>query len=360
LHAIWSDKLGQGARESDQITCKALAAQCEPHWEPESGHVHRVAYSNLPDALRSYRVATMRAWNTAGISPRRFRSLVEAGELVRVRHGVYATAQAMTQSKASPSESHKLLAAAVLAVSSRRDYVVSHESAALIHGFNLLKPPRDDTVVLTCQPGDLAARARTNAGVKIHVARLPARHLVSVAGVRLTSRERTLADLARALPFMDAVVVVDDAIRRRLTAKSLLWRVLQECGNWPGTVSAREVIDFSNGRSESALESCGRVVFRAHGLPPPALQVEFFGDDGRVLARADFAWLEHKTVAEADGMLKYNDPANTRVMRAQFRRDRLLRELGYKVVHFTWDELFRQQERVISRVREAFAAPSPW
>jgi hypothetical protein len=37
----------------------------------------------------------------------------------------------------------------------------------------------------------------------------------------------------------------------------------------------------------------------------------------------------------------------------------LLREVGYKVVHFTWRQLFRETERLIARIRDAFARPSP-
>jgi very-short-patch-repair endonuclease len=47
-------------------------------------------------------------------------------------------------------------------------------------------------------------------------------------------------------------------------------------------------------------------------------------------------------------------------MLAQFRRDRLLRDVGYKVVHFTWRELFESPELVIARIRKALAAPSPY
>lgn len=36
---------------------------------------------------------------------------------------------------------------------------------------------------------------------------------------------------------------------------------------------AREVVAFSDARSESALEPISRVAFRDHGLPPPRLQV---------------------------------------------------------------------------------------
>ena len=39
-------------------------------------------------------------------------------------------------------------------------------------------------------------------------------------------------------------------------------------------------------------------------------------------------------------------------------RDIRLRDAGYKVVHFTWSELFGTPERVIARIRAAFAAPS--
>jgi len=46
--------------------------------------------------------------------------------------------------------------------------------------------------------------------------------------------------------------------------------------------------------------------------------------------------------------------------REQIRRDIRLREAGYKVVHFTWAELFSDPARVIARIRQAFAAPSPY
>ena len=39
-------------------------------------------------------------------------------------------------------------------------------------------------------------------------------------------------------------------------------------------------------------------------------------------------------------------------------RDRLLREAGYEVVHFTWEELFTEPERVIKRIRDAFIRQS--
>ena len=60
-------------------------------------------------------------------------------------------------------------------------------------------------------------------------------------------------------------------------------------------------------------------------------------------------------IAEADGLLKY-DSGQTAIK--ELARDRLLREAGYEVVHFTWKELFTDPERVIKRIRDAFIRQS--
>ena len=56
-------------------------------------------------------------------------------------------------------------------------------------------------------------------------------------------------------------------------------------------------------------------------------------------------------------MAKYENPGRAR---DQIRRDRLLRDAGYKVVHFTWRELFETPEAVIGRIRKAFASATPF
>ena len=43
----------------------------------------------------------------------------------------------------------------------------------------------------------------------------------------------------------------------------------------------------------------------------------------------------------------------------QLERDQLLREAGFKVVHFTWRQLFRETDRLIARIKEVFALPGP-
>ena len=54
--------------------------------------------------------------------------------------------------------------------------------------------------------------------------------------------------------------------------------------------------------------------------------------------------------AETDGLLTYDSGERA----AERRRDRLLLEAGFEVVHVTWQELFSDPARVAGRIREAF------
>jgi hypothetical protein len=62
-------------------------------------------------------------------------------------------------------------------------------------------------------------------------------------------------------------------------------------------------------------------------------------------------WLQHRTIGEADGAVKYSSPG--RAVR-QLRRDALLREAGFEVVHSAWDEITRVPEQVVAALRRAF------
>jgi very-short-patch-repair endonuclease len=42
------------------------------------------------------------------------------------------------------------------------------------------------------------------------------------------------------------------------------------------------------------------------------------------------------------------------------KRDRLLREAGYKLVHVTWAEVLHQPQRVVDRILGAFEATTPY
>src|SRR5215470_3566992 len=249
-----------------------------------------------------------------------------------------------------PVRMHALRVAAAL-LPGRALASASHESAAILHGLDLLERPPESLVNLIWPPHMLWSRASGN-DLKVHAATLPPGDVTKHYGLPVTSVARTVVDLARALPFQHGVVVADSALHARKVTRDELDRVLATCSAWPGGERARRVVAFSDRRSESVLESCARVTIDDHGLPPPELQVDI-GDD-QIIGRVDFYWGQYLTIAEADGVIKY--AVAGRAVR-QLERDQLLREAGFKVVHFTWRQLFRETDRLIARIREAFARP---
>jgi hypothetical protein len=298
---------------------------------------------------------TVRQWREAGLGSADLRSLVQAGELKRFNRGVYVRVSYLTAASAEPATRHALQVAVATAGQRTRIGAASHQSAALIHGLDLLRAPPAESVSLTCKPGGY--RGRSSSGVSVHSAQLPRNHVMRRHGVWVTTATRTVVDLARSLSFMEGVVVADSALRLGKTTEAGLADMLKECARWPGIERARRVASFADELAESALESCARVVFAQAGLPPPVLQAVIASTSGEFIGRVDFYWPQYRTIAEADGMAKYDNPGRAR---HEVKRDILLREAGNKVVHFTWEELFNRSEQVAGRVRTAFAAPTPY
>jgi predicted transcriptional regulator of viral defense system len=313
-----------------------------------------VTLSDIPVAVRKKSVGTAAEWRAAGITPAQFRSLTRAGALVRVRRGVYATRPAVESADGDARQGHALRVA-VARASVGRHAVASHQSAAVLHGIDLLRSPSDGVVWLTRPPGQKCGRHLE--GIRLYSAELPVTHVTTLYGVRLTTATRTVVDLARSLTYMEGVVAVDSALRLGKTTDLGLADTLRLCARWPGADQARRATEFGSADAGSVLESCARVAFAEAGLPAPVLQAAIANAEAEFIGRVDFCWPAYRVIAEADGMAKYDDP---RRAREQIMRDIRLRDAGYKVVHFTWNELFRTTERVISRIRAAFAAPTSY
>lgn len=297
---------------------------------------------------RISRVITTAGLRAAGLSAGQIGRLARDGTLQSLRTGVYAPTALVESLTRANGGSDLLQVAAALSVTGSRA-VGSHHSAAAVHGLSLpgrLPPGR---VELTRAPQDRGSRSR-RPRILMHVADLPPDHVLAYRGVPFTSVARTVIDLARTLPFAEGVAVADSALRAEKTSKSQLDAVIASCARWPGLQRARRVVAFSDPRAESVLESISRAAFQEFGLPAPDLQV-WVGDDGEVIGRVDFLWRQHRTIAEADGVVKYAQP--NRAL-AQLHRDARLRAAGYQVVHFTWAEITRVPGQVVSSVRAAF------
>ena len=268
------------------------------------------------------------------------------GDLMRLNRGVYAPA-GLARSVAKTDSGELALRAAATLASLGQGSAASHHTAARLLGLDLLGKPAHE-LAITRNPE--SGSRKSWPGVRVHTAALPAEHLGQRGGVPVTTAARTVIDLARVSAFRAGVVTADSAPRRKLTTKAELHAVVADCRRWPGVQRAAEVVAFADALSESPLESIARVAFRDCGLPPPELQA-LLAADGRIIARVDFYWKRFRTVAEADGELKYDNRFEATY---QLRRDADLREAGYEVVHFGWSDVFFTPTQVAASIRAAF------
>jgi Transcriptional regulator, AbiEi antitoxin/Protein of unknown function (DUF559) len=299
----------------------------------------------LPATGRIAGIVTTAELRAVGWSPTQIRTLIRHGDLYPLGRGVYARGDAARE-RLTWRGGEQLLAVAAAGALAGPGTVVSHQSAACLHSIDVL----DDRgpVHVTGRP----ERGRSiRPGIKLHAISLPTNRITTFVGHAVTTPARTVIDIARTTEFRAGVVTADSALHKRLTTKDELRGVLGECPRWPGIARAREVVEFADERAESPLESIARVAFRDCGLPPPDLQV-WLGGVSAPVGRVDFYWKQYRTIAEVDGAAKYRDDPGR--VPAQLRRDQLLREDGYELVHFTWQQITETPEAVAASIRRAF------
>jgi len=186
------------------------------------------AKSSLPDR-RLAGIRTAAELKAKGKSAAQITNMARQGTLVRVRRGVYACSDIAARVLSRPGGAQSLAAAAEI-LSARPGAVASHQSAACIHGLDLLaRPDRDptaSTVTLTRPPGH---NRSGRAGVKVHSAELPADHVAVIKGMPVTTVARTIVDLPRSLEFRAGVVTADSALRQCLATKADLHNMLTAC-----------------------------------------------------------------------------------------------------------------------------------
>lgn len=298
-----------------------------------------------------------RAQLVAALGEAAVRRALRAGDWQLVRRGVYATRAAVDAGREDPRRQHRLECAAQVLLSDR-ELVVSHSSAAVLHRMTLLDgyagPPQ---LTLPVAPG---SPPHTVHGVL--TAGLPVGDQEVVDGLVTTTRPRTVADLARTLGRPAAVVMADAALRAGVQRDAVA-AALRSCTGWPGVRQAREVVACADARAESPLESLARLWFADAGLPPPDLQVRLcHGIDGRFVARVDFLWVQHRTVCEVDGRVKYEEqedglgrrPPRNPLWQEKLRED-TMRDLGLEIARGYWSDGRDHGRSLVERVQRAFA-----
>lgn len=281
----------------------------------------------------------------AGIESGELRSRTRTGGLVHLRRGAYAS-----PARRSGREDHLLLVRSAVAFAESLS-VVSFGSAAVVHDL-----PVPDAALQSVHLTKIRnSGGKKRPGIHIHVAPLSEAEVIEIDGMPVTSLDRTFVDLARVIGLHHAVAAGDVALGSGMQPAAVVEQ-LEVCKGRRGIRGARRAAGLIDARSESYAESKSRVIMFEHGLPMPELQAVIATPDG-FEARVDFLWEDFGVIGEFDGKQKYGRllrdgelPADA-VFREKIREDRL-RELGYIVIRWVWDDLLHP-ERLVARIRRA-------
>jgi hypothetical protein len=282
------------------------------------------------------------------------RGSLRRNELVRVAAGVYADSarwQAL-----DPLARHRMLVLAT-AERLRTPVVFSHYAAAALWGVRLLGEwPQTVDVTLERTSG-----GRSDGRMIRHCTGLERTEVARLGDVTVTSAAQTVVDLARVLPFADAVVAMDAALHRKraggaLTTKADLVERCSAAEGRPGWRKARAATDFATHLSDSPEESHSRVQIHLAGFPRPELQQRFADAEGFV-ADTDFYWREFDHAGECDGRDKYRNPDFLRgrnpedVVIAEKNRENRLRRVVRTVSRWEPSDLYPPSRMVNILVR---------
>lgn len=180
--------------------------------------------------------------------------------------------------------------------------------------------------------------------------------LVSVSGIPCLSVARTLFSLAALVPEIPLERVkgaVDDAVARGMARDAWLWARLEalRCRGRNGVTVFEQVLAERAGGlvTESWLERETLRVLRAAGLPEPRCQ-QRVERQGAFVARVDFLYPEQRIVIEVSGHAWHS--SREQVV-ADVARRRQLVLAGYTVLEFTYDDVTRRPQTLVSEVRAA-------
>jgi very-short-patch-repair endonuclease len=265
----------------------------------------------------------------AGLSAKTVEVRLRQGRLLRLHPGVYAVGHAQLR-----QEGRWL--AAVLAAGPGA--ALSHRSAAAVHGI------RESGAVEVTTTRRVHVR-----GVLIHhTTVLDAQDVTTQRGVRTTTVERTLVDLAAILPPAKAAKLLRETDRLgRLNAAALhaaLERMKGRGGAGRRALRAAlaEHIRLATSLTRSELEDRFRALLDAHELPRPLTNHIIHGME------IDAVWLEHRLAVELDGWAYHRD-------RGAFQEDRTrdarLTATGWAVLRFTYADVVERPDWVAQTVQ---------
>ena len=175
---------------------------------------------------------------------------------------------------------------------------------------------------------------------------------ITIERLAVAPIEKTIFDLIAILGKKRSGLALDEALRLRLTTlerfADYVERIARQGRN--GVRIARELIEERDSRYEKIRgpsEIDALALFDGTRLPVAEVDYEIWYQ-GRLLARADFAYPEVKLAIEIDGYSVHTNKTDRDYDR---KRDRRLEAIGWTVIRFSWEELRNNPQVVIDDIR---------
>jgi very-short-patch-repair endonuclease len=221
--------------------------------------------------------------------------------------------------------------AALLA--SPRDSALSHRTGGAVHRALDVWPAQPDVT-----SPDRNRRAPD--GIVLHrVRELPPHHVTVRHGLRVTTPERTLLDLAEVLDEDALARALGEAKFRGVVDDRRLAAVMRECRGRRGLKLLRDVVGDGAQPTASELEDRFLKLLRKAELPIPATNERL----GRY--RPDFLWPQQKVIVETDGWAGHRGR-----FEADRARDADLLVMGYRIMRVTARRLRTAPYAVVARL----------
>lgn len=265
----------------------------------------------------------------AGSSREAIRRRAASGQLRRVTRAIYGTG----------ADPYDLLRGMFLRLPS--DAVVGFHTGAHLHGFGAV---RTDAIHVIVPAGTVVPKIT---GLVAHEAVLPLRDPVELAGVPCASAARCAIDLARTVRRMDALPLLDVALRSGACRPEELRSEVLRHARLRGVCQARRLVQLADPRAECRQESQLRLVLIDGGLPVPEPQIWVPDEFGMPLYRLDLGYRKRRIGVEYDGI--------SHLDRDRLRHDRArmnwLAAHGWTMRHFTDYDLYRRPEHIVQSIR---------
>jgi very-short-patch-repair endonuclease len=164
--------------------------------------------------------------------------------------------------------------------------------------------------------------------------------------------ERTLLDLSGVVPATKTGLALDDALRKRKTTLERLWQELESAGGrgTTGSSTLRQLLklrDDRDGLLASHLETDTLRVLRDKRLPPATPQW-VVKEAGQHAPRLDFAYPPYRVGVESHS---YRHHGHLDAWNHDVARDNRLKLLGWVVLHYTYDDVHFDRDRVVEEIR---------